>query len=167
MPPPAAIVHRTASTQASGPNGYRRLTTLLDQLGSQAAVFVGRNRSCRLQLIELHDLVRGAEPDDMAQLFPGLTSLGLVSLGHAPSLGEKIGEHADVGNQDERDHPQHLGEAGHVMPAEQVARRDDEQPEPQYEHEYREGVSDELVKVNPPSNSIVVPPALPVALRSF
>jgi hypothetical protein len=32
------------------------------------------------------------------------------------------------------------------MPAEQVARRDDEHPEPQYEHEYREGVSDEIGK---------------------
>jgi hypothetical protein len=32
------------------------------------------------------------------------------------------------------------------MPAEQVARRDDEQPEPQYEHENREGVSDEIGK---------------------
>src|SRR5271163_4335292 len=167
MPPPAAIVHRTASTQVSGPNGYRRLTPLLDQLGSQTTVFVGRNRSCRLQLIELHDLVRCAEPDDMAQLFPGLIGLGLVSLGHAPSLREEIGEDADVGKQDERDHPEHLGEAGHVMPAEQVARYDDQQPEPQYEHEYREGVGDEIAKGESALKQHCRSPAPPVLLRSF
>src|SRR5271155_4671843 len=82
----------------------------------------------------------------MAQLFPGLTGLLLVSLRHASSLGEKIGEDAEVGKQDERDHPEHLGEPGHVMSAEQVTCRNDEQPEPQYEHEYCERVSDEIGK---------------------
>jgi hypothetical protein len=37
-----------------------------------------------------------------------------------------------------------LGESGYVMSAEQIARHDDEQPEPQYEHEYRESVGDKI-----------------------
>ena len=39
-----------------------------------------------------------------------------------------------------------LAKPGHVMPAEQIARHDDEQPEPQYEHEYCEGVGDEIAE---------------------
>jgi hypothetical protein len=32
------------------------------------------------------------------------------------------------------------------VPAKQVSRRDDKQPEPQYEHEYRKRVSDEIAE---------------------
>jgi hypothetical protein len=35
------------------------------------------------------------------------------------------------------------------MPAEQIARHNNEQPEPQYEHEYREGVGDKIAERKP------------------
>ena len=78
----------------------------MDQLGSQAAVFLLGDRARRLELVELHDLVSSAETDDMAQFLPGLVGRRSISLRHAPSLREKIGEHAEVGEQDERDHPE-------------------------------------------------------------
>src|SRR5580658_11144364 len=72
QPPRAAMAYRAASSKVCEPIEYGRSTALLDELGSQTTVFVRRNRPCRLQFVELHDLVRCAKPNNMAQLFRGL-----------------------------------------------------------------------------------------------
>ena len=49
-----------------------------------------------------------------------------VALGCAASLGENIGEDADIGQRDKRNHPKGLTEARHILPTEKVTRRRDE-----------------------------------------
>src|SRR5580658_1816912 len=87
QPPRAAMAYRAASSKVCEPIEYGRSTALLDELGSQTTILVRRDRARCLQLVELYDFVGCAESYDMAQLFPGLAGLRLVSLGHAPSLG--------------------------------------------------------------------------------
>jgi hypothetical protein len=53
------------------------------------------------------------------------------------------------------------------MPAEEVARHDDQQPKPQYEHEYCEGVGDEIGKGESAFEKHCRPPARPAPRPSL
>ncbi len=54
----------------------------------------------------------------------------LMLLGHALVVGDQVDEDAEEGQHDHEDQPEHLREAGQVVPAEDVTEDGDQQPEP-------------------------------------
>jgi hypothetical protein len=119
---------------------------LRKQFGAKACELLIGDRSRFLEPIKLLDLVGSAETDDTPQFFARLLRLLAASFRHAPCLSDHVCEYAKVGEHDQGYHPDRLDPAGYVVTTEQVVKDRDQQPEPDDEHEYREGVGQEIAE---------------------
>jgi hypothetical protein len=61
-------------------------------------------------------------------------------------LENHVCKHAKVREYNQGYHPDRLDLAGNIMTPEQVAKYCNEQPEPYDEHEYREGIGQEIAE---------------------
>src|SRR5215468_4777871 len=129
---------------AAGVKGSRHL--LRNQLVAQSSELLIGDRPRFFETIKLLDFVGSAEADRTPQLFTCLLRLLAASLRHAPRLSDHVREYRKIGEHDQRYHPDRLAPAGYVVTPEQVAYDDDEEPEPQDEHEYGEGVGQEIAE---------------------
>src|SRR3979411_142480 len=134
---------------ATYPGGRPTQTAALQlrkQFGAKACELLIGDRSRFLEPIKLLDLVGSAETDDTPQFFARLLRLLAASFRHAPCLSDHVREYAKVGEHDQGYHPDRLDPAGYVVTTEQVAKDRDQQPEPDDEREYREGVGQEIAE---------------------
>src|SRR6516164_6922869 len=100
--------------------------TSLHDSGAEALIFVVGNRVRILQPLELFDLVGGAETNHLAQLVASLLGPLILPLRHPAVLRDQVDEHPQIGEYDQRNHPNRLPPARHVTPAEQVAEHGDQ-----------------------------------------
>src|SRR5215469_15194118 len=82
----------------------------------------------------------------MAHIFARLLDPLALALGHPAMLRDQIDEDAQIGEYDQRDHPNRLRPAGYVVTTEQVAEDRDQQPEPQHENKDRQDVGEKIRK---------------------
>src|SRR5262245_49058884 len=116
----------------------------LDEFGAQVLEFGLGYRPRLPQLIELADFVRHAESDHTAQFLPRLLGLLGVTLGHPSSLGDQIGEDAEIREQHQPDHPKRFAPTGDIVTPEQVTVDDNQQPEPDDKRKNAEDVHQKI-----------------------